>query len=77
MAKADYVEDSDSVNLELSVEEATLIMMVLGRFNHHSSGSLSNVYDELVDLGLEPYNNVYVINQSHPTLILVAETEQE
>ncbi len=62
------VKDNDDIELTLPLKEARLLVQLLGRFHPDSVGPLNGLYEELIDAGVEPFENTLLLTQSEPTL---------
>lgn len=76
MANAELI-DEETVQLTVSMEQASLLKMVLGRFNPQASNLLKEVYEELDDLGVDSYSNVTILTQGEPTLFIVIQDTED
>ena len=70
MAKATLIESGEKVALEVSLQTATILYQLIGRFNPEAAGPLLELHEELEDLGIENYDNLFIVTQNEPTLFL-------
>jgi len=69
LTKAKVIND-ESISLEISNQQASLIKLVLSRFASNFAGPLKEIYDELDDIGIEFIQGVRLVSQSEPNLYL-------
>ena len=69
MSKA-FLKDDDTVSLEISLQTATILYQIIGRFHPDNAGPLLELHDELDDLGIKAYENLFILSQNEPTLFL-------